>query len=105
MLRGYDRSLYDLVAEVFPCGNDYITRCRKDRAAELAQNLRMNCAGGGGGGGGGEECEDSDSKCGLWASDGWCDRCSAFMHENCKKSCELCDEDGGGGGDCEDNHA
>ena len=50
------------------------------------------------------DCEDSDSRCGSWANDGWCDRCTDYMYEHCKLSCQVCEDGGGGQGMCADQH-
>ena len=35
-------------------------------------------------------CDDTDSRCALWAGAGECDRNAAFMEERCAKSCAKC---------------
>mmetsp|Transcript_25666 Transcript_25666/g.82150 ORF Transcript_25666/g.82150 Transcript_25666/m.82150 type:complete len:408 (-) Transcript_25666:474-1697(-) len=35
-------------------------------------------------------CDDTDSRCALWAGAGECDRNAAFMEEGCAKSCAKC---------------
>ncbi len=42
------------------------------------------------------DCIDMNDNCASWASAGWCERASAFMNNNCPKSCNKCDEDEGG---------
>lgn len=38
----------------------------------------------------GGSCSDSNPSCSGWAARGECDRNPAFMHANCKKSCNKC---------------
>jgi hypothetical protein len=35
-------------------------------------------------------CKDGNSSCASWASRGECTRNPAYMHQNCKRSCNKC---------------
>ncbi|XP_067668089.1 uncharacterized protein [Haliotis asinina] len=136
-LRPYDPQLYSLIQEVFPCGNTYLKRCNTSRDAERNQQLKMNCnqsdggdtdsgsgtgsesgagsASGSGSGSGSETgsgtCQDNNSKCRSWASQGECGSNLGYMHVHCRRSCSKCGADGTGSGSgtdtgtCQDNNA
>ena len=74
--------------------------------SESNQHLHINCDGNGGGDSGedsgedgdsGEEggghCEDLNESCSYWAGVGECHRNPAYMHEHCRKSCDLCEDE------------
>ncbi|XP_038068676.1 adhesion G-protein coupled receptor G7-like isoform X2 [Patiria miniata] len=42
-LKGYDRRLFDLITEVFPCMNTVVDRCNSNQDLAANQVLRMDC--------------------------------------------------------------
>ncbi|CAH1787594.1 unnamed protein product [Owenia fusiformis] len=119
-LRNYDIGLYNIIKEVFPCNNDYIKRCQKNRGAELNQQLKINCGstGGGNGGDGGNitprptrptvgGCQDQNQHCQGWQAQGLCSS-NEYVKQNCRMACGTC---GGGvtgvtrpSGNCQDQN-
>ena len=35
-------------------------------------------------------CEDNDTECPVWSEEGECQANPGYMHEMCRKSCQLC---------------
>nr|XP_006822279.1 PREDICTED: uncharacterized protein LOC100375291 [Saccoglossus kowalevskii] len=73
-LRRYDRKLYKLVREIFPCGNEIIDRCFH------------------------AECSDQDveENCRIWKGDNECETNPKYMITHCKRTCNICDFGGRG---------
>jgi len=113
-LRNYDITLYNLVREVFPCGNIIHDRCKRG----TPPSFRMNCDGSKPvvtvappkvttttttqstkkPDGGNKDCVDKNKSCGGWARYGYC-KSNAYVKTNCKKSCKSCDNSS-----CKDNN-
>ncbi|KAL3846996.1 hypothetical protein ACJMK2_017936 [Sinanodonta woodiana] len=96
-LRPYDPQLFQLISEVFPCGNTYLKRCESNRDKESKQVLRMNCDHPSGSGTGGNtittpssDCADQHQYCSSWSNAGECTKNPGYMHVYCKKSCSVC---------------
>lgn len=93
-LQSYDRVFFDLIKEVFACGNQFIPRCPGAtetadavRGKEAAQVLRMNCATSPSVSAG---CKDNSIHCPGWAQSGECTKNPQYMLTNCVKSCNTC---------------
>lgn len=98
-LKVYDRGLYDLIAELYPCGNTYLW-CKENAAGS---NLRINCDG--------StpqtttttsttnvpppitdppsECKNHNKHCDGWARYGYC-KTNDYVKLYCKKACQTC---------------
>lgn len=126
-LQAYDPTLYNLIREVFPCGNYIKDRC--DKSDNLV-SMRMDCDKDGISTTsppvssnctnkptptmstttprptkattttGSTGCMDSNVNCPGWAARGECARNPGYMNVNCVKSCNLC----GGGNSCLDSN-
>ena len=111
-LKSYDRELYDLVREVFPCENKFLDRCSALRG-KTPRPFRMNCDGKGGGvtptispkpkpktttrptpplpTTSQNGCVDKSVHCKTWAAKSYCTgRYNDYMKKNCRKSCDCC---------------
>ncbi|KAK3786330.1 hypothetical protein RRG08_022953 [Elysia crispata] len=95
-LKDKDPDLYNLIEEIFPCGNTYLKRCETSRAQEDAQQLRMNCEPKGRKDpiqDGKFRCTDSRPECEFWHGEGKCRSNPGYLNFVCEKSCGICDAD------------
>ncbi|XP_077988529.1 uncharacterized protein LOC144443030 [Glandiceps talaboti] len=74
-LKKYDKKLYDLVRQVFPCGNQVVDRCYD---ADCINNANVS------------------KMCDEWFDWGECDRNPKYMINHCQSSCKTCDHGGYG---------
>ena len=83
-LEEYDPGLYDVIKLVFPCQNQFIPPCEKNRTKEMEQVLRMDC----------DRCFDykNEHQCVGWKNEGYCTggKYQTFMFAYCAATCGTC---------------
>lgn len=96
-LREYDPELYNLIKEVFPCGNHLLERCNTTRALENNHVFKTDCPFEPDEFEGDDQeklCGDEEELCASWGK--YCDddTYGDFMMSSCKLTCGLCEPDG-----------